>query len=168
MMNFGRVQIKFPVMKRILLMTVVVLSVAVLQLSAQDAVTGKVTTSGGESLPGVNVLLKGSTVGTITDVDGNYRINATEGTLVFSFIGYQGQEVEIAGRSVVDVVLMEDVTTLEQVVIIGYGEQKRKDITTAVVVVDEDAIKDRPMVSAAEALQGKAAGVQVISPSGKP
>lgn len=155
-------------MKRIFLITGAVLLFAVLQTSAQDAVTGTVTTASGESLPGVNVLLKGSTIGTITDVDGNYRINATEGTLMFSFIGYEGQEVEIAGRSVVDVVMQEDVTTLEQVVVVGYGTQKRKDITTAVVVVGEEAIADRPMVSAAEALQGKAAGVQVVQPSGKP
>src|SRR5690606_30886502 len=155
-------------MKRILQVTWILLLGTVLRVSAQDAVTGKVTTSGGEALPGVNVFLKGSTVGTITDVDGNDRINATEGTLVFSFIGYTSQEIEIAGRSVIDVVLEEDVTTLEQVVVVGYGTQKRKDITTAVVVVGEDAIEDRPMVSAAEALQGKAAGVQVIQPSGKP
>lgn len=155
-------------MKRILQVTGVVLLFAVTRVSAQNAVTGQVTTASGESLPGVNVLLKGSTVGTITDVDGNYRINATEGTLVFSFIGYQGQEVEIAGRSVVDIVMQEDITTLEQVVVVGYGTQKRKDITTAVAVIGEEAIQDRPMVSAAEALQGKAAGVQVVQPSGKP
>ena len=155
-------------MKRIVQTTVALLFFAVAFASAQDAVTGKVTTSSGETLPGVNVLLKGSNIGTITDVDGNYRINATEGTLVFSFIGYKGQEVEIAGRSVVDVAMEEDVTTLEQVVVVGYGTQKRKDITTAVVVVGEEAIRDRPMVSAAEALQGKAAGVQVVQPSGKP
>ncbi|HEU5145549.1 MAG TPA: TonB-dependent receptor plug domain-containing protein, partial [Chryseosolibacter sp.] len=155
-------------MKRIKLVIGALLLFAVFQASAQDSVTGTVTTASGESLPGVNVLLKGSTIGTITDVDGNYRINATEGTLIFSFIGYAGQEVEIAGRSVVDVVMEEDVTTLEQVVVVGYGSQKRKDITTAVVVVGEEAIEDRPMVSAAEALQGKAAGVQVVQPSGKP
>lgn len=134
----------------------------------EAAVTGKVTTASGETLPGVNVVLKGSTIGTITDIDGNYRIQATEGTLVFSFIGYKEQQIEIAGRSVIDVVLEEAVTTLEQVVVIGYGTQKRKDITTAVVVVGEEAIEDRPMVSAAEALQGKAAGVQVVQPSGEP
>lgn len=154
-------------MNRILRMMMALLLFGFFQASGQ-AVTGKVTTAGGETLPGVNVLLKGSTIGTITDADGNYRIEATDGTLVFSFIGYKGQEVEIAGRTVVEIVMEEDVTTLEQVVVIGYGEQKRKDITTAVVVVDEESIKDRPMVSAAEALQGKAAGVQVVQPSGKP
>ena len=149
-------------------MTVLLLCGSVPGWAQVAAVTGKVTTTSGESLPGVNVVLKGSTIGTITDVDGNYRIEAADGTLVFSFIGYKGQEVPIGGRSVIDVTLEEDVTTLEQVVVVGYGVQKRKDITTAVVTVDQKEIEDRPMVSAAEALQGKAAGVQVTQPSGKP
>ncbi|HEX8040258.1 MAG TPA: carboxypeptidase-like regulatory domain-containing protein, partial [Chryseosolibacter sp.] len=150
------------------MMTVLLLCGSVPGWAQVAAVTGKVTTTSGESLPGVNVVLKGSTIGTITDVDGNYRIEAADGTLVFSFIGYKGQEIPIGGRSVIDVTLEEDVTTLEQVVVVGYGVQKRKDITTAVVTVDQKAIEDRPMVSAAEALQGKAAGVQVTQPSGKP
>jgi TonB-dependent SusC/RagA subfamily outer membrane receptor len=91
-----------------------------------------------------------------------------EGTLVFSFIGYAMQEVPVNGRTTIDVLMEEDITTLEQVVVVGYGVQKRKDITTSVVVVDQSAIENRPMVSAAEALQGKAAGVQVVQPSGKP
>lgn len=155
-------------MKRILQVMIVLLFAWVPEAPAQNVVAGRVTTTSGEGLPGVNVVLKGSTIGTITDIDGNYQINASEGTLVFTFIGYKAQEVEIAGRSVVDVTLEEDVTTLEQVVVIGYGAQRRRDITTAVAVVGEEAIRDRPMVSAAEALQGKAAGVQVTSPSGKP
>jgi TonB-dependent starch-binding outer membrane protein SusC len=134
----------------------------------QGTVTGKVTTAEGESLPGVNVVLKGTTTGTITDVDGNYSLPASSGTLVFSFIGYKDVEVEINGQTVVNITMEEDITTLEQVVVIGYGEQKRKDIATAVVVVDEKSIENRPMVSAGEALQGKAAGVYVVSPSGKP
>jgi TonB-linked SusC/RagA family outer membrane protein len=150
------------------MMAVLLLTSPVIGFGQQATVKGKVTTAGGETLPGVNVVLKGSTIGTITDVDGHYEIQASEGTLVFSFIGYKTQELEIAGRSVIDVVLEEDVTTLDQVVVIGYGTQKRKDITTAVVVVDQADIEDRPMVSAAEALQGKAAGVQVVQPSGKP
>lgn len=135
---------------------------------AQSTVSGQVTIASGESLPGVNVLLKGSNKGTITDADGNYSIDAGEGTLVFSFIGYKMQEVDINGRTTINVVLEDDISLLEEVVVVGYGTQKRKDITTAVVTIDESAIEDRPMVSAAEALQGKAAGVQVVQPSGKP
>ncbi len=155
-------------MKVLLRIMLVLLVCGSLDAWAQNSVTGKVTATSGESLPGVNVLLKGSNIGTITDADGKYTINASEGTLVYSFIGYKPLEVSIDGRSVVDVSMEEDVTTLEQVVVIGYGTQKRKDITTAVVTVDESAIEGRPMVTAAEALQGKAAGVQVVSPSGKP
>ena len=154
-------------MKRFLQILMVWLSI--MEVSAQDgAITGRVTDPNGEILPGVNVVLKGTTVGAITDSEGNYRIAATTGTLVFSFIGYTAQEVAIEGRTVIDVTMVEDVTTLEQVVVVGYGTQKRKDLTTAVVTVSQDDFKERPIVSAAEGLQGKAAGVQVIQPSGKP
>jgi TonB-dependent starch-binding outer membrane protein SusC len=146
-----------------------VVLLSALRVFAQDGnVTGKVTAQSGEGLPGVNVVLKGTTVGSITDAEGNYRITATDGTLVFSFIGYTAQEVPIEGRSVIDVVMAEDVTTLEQVVVVGYGTQKRKDLTTAVVTVSQNDFRDRPIISATEGLQGKAAGVQVIQPSGKP
>jgi TonB-linked SusC/RagA family outer membrane protein len=138
-------------------------------LCAQNgSVSGKVTSPDGQSLPGVNVVLKGTTTGSITDSDGNYKLDATEGTLVFSFIGYQVLEIPIDNRSVVDVKMEEDLTTLEQVVVVGYGTQKRKDLTTSVAIVDQTSIKDRPLTSAAEALQGKAAGVQVTQTSGKP
>ncbi len=140
-----------------------------LSVFAQDgAVTGKVTAESGEGLPGVNVVLKGTTVGSITDAEGNYRITANDGILVFSFIGYTAQEVPVEGRSVIDIVMAEDVKTLEQVVVVGYGTQRRKDLTTSVVTVSQEDFKDRPIVSATEGLQGKAAGVQVIQPSGKP
>lgn len=133
-----------------------------------SSVSGKVTSPDGQSLPGVNVVLKGTTTGTITDGDGNYKLEAIEGTLVFSFIGYQILEIPIDNRSVIDVKMEEDLTTLEQVVVVGYGTQRKKDLTTAVAIVDQTAIKDRPLTSAAEALQGKAAGVQVTQTSGKP
>lgn len=153
-------------MKRILqIMLVMIMSWGA---SAQGVVIGRVTSQSGESIPGVNVLLKGTTDGTITDTNGNYRLTTSDGVLVFSFIGFKTQEVAIGGRSVVDVVMEEDVTTLEQVVVVGYGTQKKKDITSSVALVDESALKDRPMVSAAEALQGKAAGVQVVQNSGEP
>lgn len=138
-------------------------------LWAQDAVvTGKVTSSEGGSLPGVNVILKGTTVGSITDADGNYRITAREGILVFSFIGYKGLEISIDSRSVIDVVMEEDATVLEQVVVVGYGVQEKKDITGAVSVVNKEAFESRPNSQFGNLIQGKTAGVQVISPSGKP
>lgn len=137
---------------------------------AQDTpVSGTVTIQNGETLPGVNVLLKGSSTGTITDAEGKYSINApADGTLVFSFIGYKMAEVPIGGRSQVDLVMEEDITTLEQVVVIGYGTQEKKDITGAVSVISADAFESRPNSQFGNLIQGKTAGVQVISPSGKP
>jgi TonB-dependent starch-binding outer membrane protein SusC len=138
------------------------------QAWAQQTVSGRVLTETGEALPGVNVVLKGTGTGTITDSDGRYQINAREGTLVFSFIGYRPLEVAIENRTTVDVTMIEDVTTLEQVVVVGYGTQEKKDITGAVGIVGEEAFESRPNTQFGTLIQGKTAGVQVISPSGKP
>lgn len=131
-------------------------------------VSGKVSDKEGNPLTGVTVTLKEGTAGTSTDIDGNYRIAASEGTLIFRYVGFSTIEIPISGRTNIDAILEETAQSLNTVVVVGYGAQKKKDLTTAVVIVDENAIKDRPMVSAAEALQGKAAGVQVVQPSGKP
>lgn len=137
------------------------------QLSAQ--ITGKVTDPAGEPLIGVSVAVKGTAKGAISALDGSFRIAApSNGTLVFSYTGYVTREIAVGDLTVINVVMEEDVKTLDQVVVVGYGTQKKKDLTTAVVVIDEKEIRSRPMVSAAEALQGKAAGVQVVQPSGKP
>ncbi|MCB9014907.1 MAG: TonB-dependent receptor [Lentimicrobiaceae bacterium] len=137
--------------------------------SAQERlISGKVTDPSGAGLPGVTIQLKGTTSGTVSDLDGKYKLNVSGGTLVFSYIGFVSQEIEISNQSVIDVLLLEDTRLLNEVVVIGYGAQKKKDLSTAVVVVGEKDIKDRPIVSAAQALQGKAAGVQVTQPSGKP
>ena len=131
-------------------------------------ITGKVTDNLGSPLPGVTIQLLGTSNGTITDVNGTYKINAIQGTLRFSFIGFVAQEIIIANQKTIDVVLLEETSMLNEVVVIGYGTQKKKDLTTAVSVVDDKEIKERPIISAAQALQGKAAGVQVTQPSGKP
>lgn len=133
-----------------------------------NVIKGTVRDGAGLPLPGVNIIVKGTSNGVATDADGTFQISASEGTLVISFIGYKEQEISISGRTTIDIILEEDLTTLEEVVVIGYGTQKKKDLTTSVAIVDEASLKDRPLVSAAEALQGKAAGVQVIQTSGKP
>lgn len=139
----------------------------VLQASAQ--IVGKVTDPSGEPLIGVTVAVKGGSVGTSTSIDGSFKIQApNNSTLVFNYTGYVSQEIPVDGQTTINIILTEDLKTLEQVVVVGYGVQKKKDLTTAVVVVSEKDIRDRPMVSASEALQGKAAGVQVVQPSGKP
>lgn len=136
--------------------------------SQGKVITGTVTDVSGAGIPGVTVLLVGTGTGTITDINGKYSINASEGTLRFSYIGFTPQEIAIGTQNTINVVLAEELTELNEVVVIGYGVQQKKDLTTAVAIVDEEAFKDRPITSAAQALQGKAAGVQVTQPSGKP
>ncbi len=134
-------------------------------------VKGTVKDEEGAALIGVIVLLEGTNKGTSTDADGKYVLALTDaemrGSLLFSYVGFEKERVVLDGRSVIDIVLKEG-KILDEAVVIGYGTQRKKDITTAIVVIDENSIKDRPMVSAAEALQGKAAGVQVVQNSGKP
>ncbi|MFH1121621.1 MAG: TonB-dependent receptor [Bacteroidota bacterium] len=151
------------------ILSIILLTIFSLAAFAQGRlITGKVTDAGGSGLPGVTILVKGTSTGTVTDIDGNYRLNATGEILVFSFVGFSKQEVIIGNQSVINIVLLEDARMLDELVVIGYGAVKKKDLTTAVSVVGSAEIKDRPVTSAALALQGKAAGVQVISSSGKP
>ncbi|MCK9398678.1 MAG: TonB-dependent receptor [Bacteroidales bacterium] len=154
-------------MKRVF--TMLFFSLLSLAVFAQGRViTGKVTDSGGAPLPGVTIILVGTSTGTTTDVEGTYKITVNEGVLRFSYVGFVAQDFQITNQTTIDVVLEEEASLLNEVVVVGYGTQKKKDITTAVSVVDDKEIKERPIVSAAQALQGKAAGVQVTQPSGKP
>ncbi len=143
--------------------------ISLFAFSQTKQITGKVTDDGGQGLPGVTILIKGTTSGTITDIDGNFHLAAEKGnTLQFSFMGFMAQDVVVADQTTVNITLLEDQKMLDELVVIGYGVQKKKDITTSVAVVDDKALKDRPIVTVAQALQGKAAGVQVTQPSGKP
>jgi TonB-dependent starch-binding outer membrane protein SusC len=154
-------------MKRLLHIIIMVL--AYQSAWAQSGViTGRVTSSNGEAIPGVNVLVKGTSQGTITDSDGKYTISVKEGTLVFSFIGYKTQEVATTDRSVIDLTMEDDITSLGEVVVVGYGVQEKKDITGAVSIVGKEAMESRPNTQFGNLIQGKTSGVQVISPSGKP
>lgn len=151
------------------LITLLFCAILSLPVFAQERqISGKVTDAGRAGIPGVTVLVKGTSSGTVTALDGTYQLKVNGGTLVFSFVGYATQEIAIGNQSVINVKLLEDAKMLDELVVIGYGAQKKKDLTTAVAVVDDKEIRDRPIVSAAQALQGKAAGVQVIQPSGKP
>jgi len=139
-------------------------------LQKQDIrITGTVTGAANEPLAGVSVQVKGGGAGTATGNKGEYSLTVGDNaTLVFSYIGYQDKEVAVSGRNVVDVQLTPSERALDQVVVVGYGTQKRKDVTGAVSTVTAADIANRPIVNASEALQGKAAGVQVTSNSGKP
>lgn len=137
--------------------------------SQEITVRGIVSDAQGSPLPGVTIIIEGTAKGTITAIDGQFEISAPRNaSLRFSYIGYIEQVISVGGRTRIDVTMQEDIAQLSEVVVIGYGTQKKKDLTTAVAVVDDKEMRNRPLVSAAEALQGKAAGVQVFQPSGKP
>lgn len=133
-------------------------------------VTGKVTSSeDGTPIPGVNILVKNTATGSVTDVDGNYNISVQEtDMLVFSSIGYTTQEIPASGRSVIDVALAPDIQSLSEVVIVGYGSQRKADITSAVSVINMENIGDVPVSNVTRLLQGQAPGVQVRQTSGEP
>lgn len=134
------------------------------------SIRGRVTEEGGEPLPGVNVLIKGTTVGTTTDAEGRYALDAPdeESILVFSFIGYVTREVLVGSQTVIDIALAADVQALEEVVVVGYGTMKKSDVTGAVgSVTNSDIVRTAPTQSAG-AIQGQVAGVNVLKVNGKP
>jgi TonB-linked SusC/RagA family outer membrane protein len=128
-------------------------------------VTGKVTGSDGETLPGVTVKIKGTTKGTITGADGSFKIDVPDGNvvLVVSSTGYETQEVNVGSRSVINIILANDVKALEEVVVVGYGERKKSDVTGAMVSVGSAELNQRPVANALQGMQGKAAGVDIQS-----
>ncbi len=134
---------------------------------AQSTVTGTVKDDTGESLPGATVTIKGTTTGTVTDIDGKYslKVPSAESTLVFSFAGMIPQEIVVGAQSTIDVSLSSS-NVLEEVVVVGYGSVDRKKLTSSIVSVSGDAIADKPVASFDQGLAGRAAGVQVNIPSG--
>ncbi len=154
-------------MIRKLLFTVLLHSLLLTTVWAQDRqVSGKVTAAeDGTSLPGVNIVVQGTTKGTTTDAEGNYSIQLapTENTLVFTFVGFSTITEEVGDRTVIDVVMGSDITSLGEVVVIGYGVAKKSDVTGAVATVKAEDLTKIPSSTAAEALQGKVAGVQVTT-----
>lgn len=140
-------------------------------VSAQSQVIrGKVTDGNGAVLPGVTVVVKNTTMGTTTDADGRYtlRLNEQSGTLVFSFMGTVGKEVPFNGAGEYDVSLAEDTKTLNEVVVVGYGTQKKVNLTGSVAVIESKSLTNRQVGSTSLALQGAAPGVTITQQSGAP
>ncbi|SDA43110.1 TonB-linked outer membrane protein, SusC/RagA family [Algoriphagus alkaliphilus] len=152
------------------LSVVLMLLLSVGYTQAQNVqVTGTVSDETGASLPGVTILLKGSTTGTTTDLDGKYSISGpASGVLVFSFIGYNPIEETIGNRSQISVSLSPDLSDLEEVVVVGYGTMKKSQLTGAISSVSSREIQEQPITDARQALQGRAAGVDVVQPGSKP
>ncbi|MEM7106867.1 MAG: SusC/RagA family TonB-linked outer membrane protein [Bacteroidota bacterium] len=160
-------------MKKFLLFCLaLVMIVSANNVQAQErTVTGKVTSvDDGQALPGVNVVLKGTSTGTVTDIDGNYTINVPGGTatLVFSFIGLTSEEVEIGSRSVIDIQMTSDVTQLSEVVVTAYGTTTKKDFTGSAQTVGAEDLALRQVTNPLAGLEGNVSGVQFITPSGAP
>ncbi|XOV94300.1 MAG: SusC/RagA family TonB-linked outer membrane protein [Bacteroidota bacterium] len=130
--------------------------------SDQNSVSGTITDDNGEGLPGATVLEKGTSNGTITDVNGDFTISVGESaSLTISFVGYQNQEIPVNGRTRIDVKLAADVSALQEVVVVGYGTQKKEDVTGAIVSANLDDMNKQPNVSVMEGLQGSVPGLNI-------
>ena len=140
------------------------------QIFAQTRVTGIVSDGDGETLPGVNVIIKGTTQGTITDINGNYNIDnvPVDGILEFSMVGMQDQEIKVNSRSKIDVKMAADVQSLDEVVVVGYGSVKRANLAGSVTDINARELQDIPSANLSTALEGRLAGVKVSQASGRP
>ena len=136
---------------------------------AQNTVTGTITDEEGQPVPGVNILEKNTSNGFVSDFDGNYSIKVgNNATLVFSYLGFKTQEIAVNGKKNISITMITDNAQLDEVVVIGYGAVKRDNIATSMASVSGDEISKQVASNPAEALQGKAAGVQVLSSGGSP
>lgn len=158
-------------MKKIKLLFILIFALAVVPvaMAQQIKISGQVkSASNGETLPGVSVVIKGTTTGAATDIDGRFSLEApSTATLVFSFVGMETQEIEIQGRTTINVSLASSASMLEELVVVGYGTSRVKDLTSAITTIKADEIIKTPSSQAMQALQGKVPGMQIIA-SGSP
>lgn len=153
------------------LCVVLMLLMSLTTIAQEKTFQGKVSDKVGEPLPGVSVVIKGTDIGATTNFDGEFTLSSdTSGnvTLVFSYIGMNTLELNSNGKSQVNATLIENVTAMDEIVIVGYGAQQKKDITGSVSVIKSEDFESRPNTQVASLLQGRATGVQVLSSSGKP
>lgn len=155
--------------KGIVLAFLLLLTVPFSAFSQDLTVSGSVMDQQGGPLPGVSILIEGTSTGVITDIDGNYSLNAPgTSVLVFNFLGFESQKVSVDNRSTINVVLRESFMSLDEVVVVGYGSMRRTDVTGSMVSVSSEAIEKSVPTSIDQVLQGRAAGVQVQQNSGAP
>lgn len=138
-------------------------------ISAQTKVSGTVTDESGQALVGVNVVIKGTSQGTITNVDGKYSITASaDAQLVFNYVGFEENVQRVGNRTVINVTMKENAKSLEEVVVVGYGQIRKKDLTGSVASFGADKLKDRPYGNALQSLSGQVSGVQITQSQGAP
>jgi TonB-dependent SusC/RagA subfamily outer membrane receptor len=158
--------------KNLLLSLIFLCSVSLAMAQGDKTVTGKVTDGEtGESIPGVNVIVKGTTSGSVTDFNGDYNVTLPEGSnvLIYSYVGYTSEEIEVGSQTKIDVKLIPDITALSEIVVVGYGTQEKKEITSAVASISEPEDFNRGNVQdPAQLLQGKVAGLSISTPGGDP
>jgi len=151
-------------MKILILGLILLLSVTIIFAQNQPPITGTITDGKNETLPGVSVLIKGTVQATTTDVDGHYSIQASpQAILVFSFVGFQTQEIPVNSQATINVKLLEQSIKLEEVVSIGYGVARKRDVTGSIVSVDGESLKTSPDYNPVKALQGKVPGLLIIN-----
>ncbi|MGK7392343.1 MAG: SusC/RagA family TonB-linked outer membrane protein [Candidatus Cyclobacteriaceae bacterium M2_1C_046] len=155
-------------MKRILLLIVFFAFLPLFGFS-QNIIKGKVTSFEGEDLPGVNILIEGTSIGTVTDINGEYVIKASpDDVLIYSFIGFVTESIPVNDQEIINVVLMQDIQSLQEVVVVGYGVQKKSVATGAISKVEGDALEKISLPNVGRSLQGLVSGVQVSGASGQP
>lgn len=140
-------------------------------LAQNRSISGRITDESAKELPGVSIVLKGTQRGTVSDANGQYKLNLPDSgpvTLIFSFVGYQSQEVNVADQASLNISLKPDDNSLEEVVVVGYGTQKKKDLTGALSTIEAKDVAGRQTTQISEALQGSIAGVSVTRGSGAP
>ena len=150
------------------ILTLIIAFVVQIGFAQQQTVTGTVTDENGLPLPGVNIIIKGTSTGVQTDFDGYYLIEPSQGDiLVFSFIGYSRTEIPVANQNTIDVTLNTDASVLDEVLVVGYGTSSRRTLTDNIASISADEINEVPVPSLQSALVGKAAGVQITQVNGK-
>ncbi len=156
-------------MKKSILLLLIVLCTSIVGM-AQKSISGIVTDSNKEPMPGVTVVFKNTTTGTVTGMDGDYKLNVPDNAsiLVFSFIGMETKEVGINGQTVLNVQLESAVTELDEVIAIGYGTVRKRDLTGSVSNIRSEEIAQSQSVNVMNAMQGRMSGVQISSESGEP
>lgn len=155
--------------KRVFFALTLFLSVSFVSLSQEIRVTGKVTDTNGEPLPGVNIVVQGTTTGTITNINGEYSLSVPgDASLRFNFVGFEPIVVPVENRNVIDVVMKEDLLALDEIVVVGYGTQRKEAVTGSVASIKGEELNEVASSNVTEALQGRLPGVQMSRTSTKP
>jgi len=169
-MNKNKWRVNGSLLRKTLFVFAAIMCATTIFAQGETKISGKVTDEKGSSLPGVTILVKGTSNGVASDVDGNYAIDVPDknSVLVFSFLGYASKEISVGNQTTINVKMMENVQQMDEVVVIGYGAVKRSDVTGSVVSVNSEEMMKRDPITVGEGLQGAAAGVNVYRNSGDP